>query len=298
MAGHKLRGSSVSLAARVVREPKWSDDDTLGWVQGKARVPCRSAEEASTLRDLTVERLRCHGDGQPLAMGIADRLAFCVPANPCASGACPVCGRSHQRWFVSGCRLITSRRPSSQDLHTISLVPDFGRFRWDQRDQFDPAAFKRKVKRALQASGIARAFGGLDFSMNFDIDSDIPHLQVHIFLIGELRAKQFQQEILRNKLNESGKVKVPVRITRFDGDNAGFAYALKYEFFRREGYLQPANQRNDGRVSLNTRNRPLRGRAAVQLAILLDRLGLEGRLLLIGVKRIQRNGEVKMILLE
>lgn len=298
MARDMLRGSSVSLAARVVREPNWSDDDTLGWIQGKTRVPCRSAKEAETLRDILVKRLRCHGGDEPRAMEIADRLASCAPADPCASGACPICGRSHQRWFVNACRLITSRLPSDQGLYTISLVPDFGRFRWDQLDQFDPAAFPQKVKRALQASGITRAFGGLDFSLNADFDSDIPHLQAQVFLIGEVKSKQFQKDILRKKLNESGKIKVPVRITRFDGNNAGFAYALKDEFFRRESYLQTADQRTDSRASLNTRNRPLRGRAAIQLAMLLDRLGLDGRLLLIGVKRIQRNGEVKMILTE
>lgn len=298
MKQRRRRNSVGLLSTRVVHDLRWQENGPPLWVEGKKGRPSKSAAEVATLHDAAVSRLIRAGDTVAGATELVERLASCSPSSPCVSGACPICGRSHQRWFVNGGRLIASQLPSGQDLCTISLVPDFGRFRWDRHDQFDPAAFKRKVKRALQASGITRAFGGLDFSLNFDFDSDIPNLQVQIFLIGEIQAERYQQDILRKQLNESGKVKVPVRITRFDGNNAGFAYALKYEFFRRESYLQTADQRNDSRASLNTRSRPLRGRAAVQLAILLDRLGLEARLLLIGVKRIQKNEEVKMIVLE
>jgi hypothetical protein len=293
----KFWPSSGPLATRVVQEPKWRENGPPVWVQGKGELPCRSADEAAKLRDIMAKRLRCHGDDEPLAMEMADRLASCVPAGPCASGACPICGRSHQRWFVEQCRSLLLSLPANARLHTMSLVPDFGRCKWNKLKEFDVAAIKLNVMRRLRLSGVNLAFGGVDFSINVDLDCVVPYLQAQFFLICAGNGS-FEGETLRARLNESGRIKIPVRVTRFDGNNAGFAYALKYEFFRREGYLQPADLRNDGRVSLNTRNRPIRGRAAVQLAMLLDRLGLEGRLLLIGVKRTQRNGEVNMTIIE
>jgi hypothetical protein len=297
VARGKLCPSSSSLAERVVQELKWRENGPPVWVQGKGKLPCRSADEAATLRDVMVKRLRRHGDDEPLAMELADRLASCEPARPCASGACPICGRSHQRWFVEQCRSLLLSLPANTRLYTMSLVPDFGRCKWNKLKEFDVAAIKLKVIRILRSSGVNLAFGGIDFSVNIDCDCTAPYLQAQFYLIFAGN-KSFEKETLRIELNKSGKINRPVRITEFDGNNAGFAYALKYEFFRREGYLQPPDLRNDSRSSLNTRNRSIRGRAAVQLAMLLERLGLEARLFLIGVKRIQRNGEVNMTVIK
>ncbi len=240
-----------------------------------------------------VARLRRHRNDEADAAELADRLDFCVQANPCVSGACPICCRAHQRWLVDrGAKLIAGLSGSHQ-LVAMSLVPDFGRCEWNRLDQFDLTAFNLKVNRALKDSNVKLTFGGVDFSLNVDFAGSVPYLQVQLYLICAT-GRSFRRDALRKQLNKSGRIKVPVRIARFDGSNAGLAYALKYEFCRRESYLQAAHERTDGRVSMNTRNRPIRGRAAVQLTIMLDRIGLSDRLFLFGSKRIWKNEEVNL----
>jgi hypothetical protein len=280
-----------SLSTLIVQRPRWQGDGRPQWLEGKGKQwerSCKTAEEATKMRKLTI--LRLHRLGAVEADVLADRLTTCTPSNPCASWACPVCGRSHQRWFVDQSHKLIARQPD-QHFQMVSLIPDFGACPLDRISALDVTAIRLRVVRALRAAGIEFAFGGIDFSMNIDHEDDEWYLQAK-FLLFIHGITEHRKEAIRKILNQSSRVKVPVHALEFDGYKAGLAYALKYEFFRRENYLQGAQVRRDDRETLNTRVRPLGGRAAAQLAILLDRLGLSNRLILVGLKRVQRNGEV------
>lgn len=298
MADSRSRTGLGSLGDVVVQLPEWQGDGPPHWKECKGKQterPCKSASEAMRLRDLTVGRL--HRCGGIEAEVLAERLAACAPDTPCASGACPICSRCLQRWFVHESRRLVAALPGRLQVYMVSLIPDFGACAWDQTGGFDLAAIKRRATRALVTAGVKVAFGGVDFSMNVDECSDRPYLQAQLLLfIPDLTG--LQKNALVKQLNRSGSVKVPVQAQKFDGDNAGLAYALKYVFFRRESYLQQPHVRVDRRDTLNTRSRPLRGQAAAQLAIMLDRLGLNSRLIMVGVKRIRKNGKVRMVVIE
>lgn len=304
MTGH--RAASRPLTDIVVGDLRWRGDGPPRWVEGKGQPwerASRTAAEAAEMRDAGLVRLRRHDATDPAVVGLDERLRACEAATPCGSGACPMCGRAHQRWFVSQSRRLMAGSLLGSPLRMLSLVPDFGRCSWSKLDRFDLAAVKRKTGRVLREVGVTLAFGGIDFSMNVDgpetpatgavADRTVPYLQAQFVLFWADNAT-LNRTVLRLRLNESGEIKRPVRITDSDGDNAGLAYALKYEFLRREGYRQTADERTDGRPSRNTRNRPLRGPAWVRLALMLDRLGLGSRVLLIGVKRLHRHRGVRM----
>lgn len=281
------------LSNLIVADDRWQGDQEPNWVECRGtrwQRPSKTAAEAEELRTKLVKRLRRFGNGDLDALELIDQLGECAASTPCGSGACPFCSRSHQRWFVNSCSGLTNnmRRPAA-----VSLTPDFGACDWGDIGELDLAAIKRKAARALVAANVKMALGGVDFSLNTGIDCT-PHLQVHFYLFCLLLEPK-QKTALRISFNTSGNIEVPILSTPFDGDNTALAYALKYDFFKRENYMQAAHQRTDNRISMNTRSRPLRGRAAMQLSIVLDRIGLDKRLILIGVKRIQKEGKVILI---
>jgi hypothetical protein len=207
-----------------------------------------------------------------------------------------MCGRAHQRWWVNQAKRLIRRKLSETALCMMTMVPDFARFPLDELSGLNSAAVKLKATRLLKASGVFLALGGLDFSVNVDGTAAAMHLQLHFTLFTD-NCRAARNQSLLNRSNSSGSVKRPVVLVPFDGRMAGLAYALKYEFFRRETYQQVAEHRADGRETQNSRYRPLQGAAWVQLALLLDRIGLDSRLVLIGVKRVQKYGEVRMRLI-
>lgn len=300
MTARRDRPALGPLSSIIVQDSRWRGDRSPRWVEGKGQPwerASKTAAAATALRDAGLLRLQRHNATDQRVIELAERLACCAAAIPCGSGACPICGRAHQRWFVSQSRRLMAGSLLGSPLRMLSLVPDFGRCSWSKLDRFDLAAVKRKTDRVLREAGVTSAFGGIDFSQNVDAGCSGPYLQIQ-FILFETGDASLNRAVLRQKLNQSGQIKRPVRIMQFDGDAAGFAYALKYEFLRRESYRQLADQRRDGRASLNTRNRPLRGRAWVELALLLDRLGLDSRLLLIAVKRIRKHREVHMKIID
>jgi hypothetical protein len=180
----------------------------------------------------------------------------------------------------------------------VTIVPDYGQFPMDSLNALNSKALWLKTARIFGNEGISLAFGGTDFSVNQDKKAKKPYLQVQFTLFISEKQWPKSDTRLRKALNLSGEIERPVRVETFDGDNAGLAYALKYEFNRRVGYQQTPEDRHDGRKSKNTRNRPLRGPDWMRLMVLLDHIGLDARICLVGVKRILKNGEVVMQLIK
>jgi hypothetical protein len=64
---------------------------------------------------------------------------------------------------------------------------------------------------------------------------------------------------------------------------------MKPQFWRRQGYLDEKEDRS----CRNTRDRPLRGIEAVELALFLNRIGLRARLMLGGSRLTElENGDI------
>jgi hypothetical protein len=176
----------------------------------------------------------------------------------------------------------------------VTIVPDYGQCALGEMDEIRVTVVWLRTARILRKVGVGVAFGGIDFSVNRDRKGATPYFQVQftLFIPEKLWPKSYTK--LRAALNRSGRIYRPIRAKFFDGDNAGLAYALKYEFEKRDGFQQSEGARRDKHSRKDTRNRPLGGPNWAKVMVLLDRIDLEKRVVLIGVKRIRKNGEVIM----
>ena len=68
---------------------------------------------------------RKHGSGSSAARRVRKALNSCEPDNRCLSGACPVCMRAFQRWFVHAADEFIRSHPASEagGFKAVSLVP-------------------------------------------------------------------------------------------------------------------------------------------------------------------------------
>jgi hypothetical protein len=141
--------------------------------------PSSSARQAKKQRRATVYKLRWHANHVALLAGtptstslaasaLADKLEACAPPKrPCLSGACPVCIRAQQRWFVTETvRVMQPYVRRGYQAQALSLVPEFGQIPVGSLSTFDIEKFLGSVRAALKACEIEHYKLGLDVSLN------------------------------------------------------------------------------------------------------------------------------------
>jgi hypothetical protein len=154
--------------------PWWTISKGKPWQR-----PSSNAREAKKRRDATVFKLRWHGKhvallaGHPTrtslaALTLAGKLEACDPPGlPCLSGACPICIRAQQRWFVT--ETLHVMQPyvwRGYQAQALSLVPECGMIPVGSLSTFDIDKFLDSVRNALKACGITHYKLGLDVSLN------------------------------------------------------------------------------------------------------------------------------------
>jgi hypothetical protein len=297
----------MALGQRPRRRPTIPDtDDPLGlfrdgpptWTinAGKAwQRPSSTARDAKKHCDATVSKLRWHGNHVALlagnhtptslaALALADKLEACAPPrNPCLSGACPICTRAQQRWFVT--ETLHVLRPLIRDPNyrpqVLSLVPEFGRIPAGSLDAYDIDAFRGSVREALNSRGINHYKLGVDISLNQRAGVARPLWQLQCWGFFH-PPKRLWRERLKAHLNPNGGVTRPVKVVKPDSLEAAAAYGLKNTFVRRLSYRKENLDREDRGECWNTRDRILRGDEWVELMLFLDRIGLQRRIMLSG----------------
>jgi hypothetical protein len=279
-------------------------DDPLGlfgdgppwWTISKGKPwqrPSPTAGEAKTQRDATVSKLRWHANrvaslaGNPTAttiaaLALADKLEACDPPRyPCLSGACPLCVRAQQRWFVTETlHVLQPRVRRGYQAQVLSLVPELGRIPVGSLGTFDIDKFLNSVREELKACGIKHYKLGLDASLNHRAGVASPQIwQLHIWGFFH-EPKTLWREQLKTRLNPNVGATRPVKVEKPDSMEAAAAYGLKSIFPRRTSYVKANLEREDRGECWNTRDRILRGEAWVELMLFLDRIGLQRRILL------------------
>jgi hypothetical protein len=248
--------------------------------------PSETLGEAKVRRDQMSRKLRWHGKANDERgwTNLARTLDACRDANRCFSGACPICVRATQRWFVSrGLALHVQRQRKVRQRFTIlSAVPDFGRVPQTDLLDFDWREFGIRLRRAFRRAGVERFMVGIDVSLNhWEGDGDSGAFQFQLWgPITEPRGEWIDQ--LKFEINRSNSVVRP--IMRFSPlrPRASLAYGVKDTFKRRVSYMDHRHREGRGPCH-NTRERPLKGEAWARLMIYLDRIGLEGRVIESGV---------------
>jgi hypothetical protein len=265
------------------------------WLEGRNDRPAMTPREAWIQRRKDVKMLRRHGKALARVLELARSIEACRPGWRCMGPGCIECARATQRLFVTAGECLLSR--SDIDVLAVSVV-------WkaagiaegelsDEPDVFRP--LRRQLRKALRAARIRQAFGGFDISANEHAEGRFaPHYRPHAYIF--VPAKQFArgEGVFRSYFPPSATVRRPVVAKPFDGSLRGLAYAHKTGFQRR--VTLPRVQLPDGEVKRrNTRNRPLRARQKLEIALALDRIGLEGRIFLYGLRIGAADGRFRFV---
>ena len=171
-----MRDRSLSTDA-ICCDSRWRGDGAPTWTEAKHKPwerPCRSSAQAKRLQCDNIRPLRRHArnNGSAAVRTLADRLDACSRRQPCKSGACAVCGRAVQRWFVHcGNRLIDQLggTMAATDLLMVTISPDFGQMPFNQLTPRTVHAITAKLRHLLRSAGVSVAFGGTDFSRFFAV---------------------------------------------------------------------------------------------------------------------------------
>lgn len=253
---------------------------------------CEGSAEADLRRKKFVKSLkRC---ATLEAVALADKLHHCSSERPCASGACPVCGRVMQRHFVQEAERVLAQF-RRQDVSIASIVPASARLNLNNATASEWQVARKDFKRKLASTSAEVVLAGADFSVNQSAISTAPvYIQGHfyVFMVG---ADNAVKNRMRSAFLATADVARPVHFRAWDGDLAAIAYAMKNNFSLR---TQTTADRAGRAPHRNTHVRALFGRRLVQLSLLLDKIGLDSRRILLGVKRTRSAGVVRYRVVE
>jgi hypothetical protein len=265
------------------------------WREGPAGKPPKSAAEARRDRALLAKALR--RDRSAEARALAEELEACRTARPCLSGACPSCGRALQRLFVHATRYLVDER--EEHMLVVSVVCRRAGLEPKELADCDDVFELTRVRlhRALADVGVP-AFGGLDISLNDHEEGRFapywsPHAQIFAPAAWMRRGEaRFDEWFLSDDSTPR-----PLVIKEFDGRSRGRAYAVKPDFVRRTS-LKPRMKEGGHRSTFSTRKKPIWGEQRVELALALDRAGLDAHLFLHGYELVLADGIVEIVRVE
>jgi hypothetical protein len=257
--------------------PHWTLSAGKPWAR-----PSTKLSDAVVQRDSVAQKLDWHGrdQGDNRFLALAQVLRSCARTRRCFSGACPICTRALQRWFVVRGMSFEERLQTEvgQRLTILSVVPDFDQVRPGCLLQFDWQSFRLKLRRKLERAGVQRFIAGVDVSLNhWDGNRQSAVFQFQFWGPFEKPPGRWHDQ-LKSAINHSGRVARPVMRISPSRRRASLAYGVKNTFKRRVSYIDE-DYRNDRHPCRNTRDRPLKGKAWAELMIFLDRIGLEGRII-------------------
>ena len=218
-----------------------------------------------------------------------DSPTACTPTKPCNRGGCHACTSAFQICFVAAASQLF-RRQVREPLTILSIVLPL---RIKVGSSITHA--RRQVGRLLAdiprlLDGLTFAVGGIDISAN-EAPGKAAFYQLQLWIFVRTSEWQAQGSAIRSRFLPSPRVRRPIVAKPYDGRTEALAYAIKPDFTRRVTVPASEGKRQ------NTRNRGLRVEQEVELRQLLDALGLERRLVLIGVsKQEEADGRVRLVL--
>ena len=262
------------------------------WRQGRNDQPAKTSELAVHERGLLVKALR--RDGSAEALELAGRIDLCRRGRRCLSGACPACARAAQRVFVHACRNLFEDH--GQEMVAVNAVCHWAAIdRGQLADHDDLFEETRGRLRSALADVAVRAVGGFDVSLNtHETDAFEPYWAPHVLIIAPTRRLLRLKRDFREWFPPGDDTPRPVRMSKFDGEARGFAYAVKPEFTRRIS-LEPRRFADGSRSTFGTRNKRIGGANRVELALALDRAGLDARLFMRGYELVTSGGDVEIV---
>jgi hypothetical protein len=287
-ASKQLRNAKLWVSEAVAKEGKMFDRPL--W-RGE-RTPDDEYDER--LRRIKI--LRKYHDIHPQAETVADQLEDCERRTRCLSGACPECAHLLQRWFVRRSNRFISLYLDTPkaDLVALSIIPGKSIARPSKLEKISVANCQRRLKYALQQTGIEVVIGGMDFSFNEDEHGKYnPFWCQHYYLITSTQDRNKLLKALKAFFPKTKAIPRSVKIPPFDNKSRRRSYALKTMFTRRIGYDEiKTNAFGKKRKCRNTRRDRLRSRERFELFMYLDKIGLARRAVFFGATPISDSSGV------
>jgi hypothetical protein len=277
-ARKQFKNAKLWVSEAVAREDKMFDKPL--WRGERTR----DDEYDERLRRIKI--LRKYHNTHPQAETVADHLNDCEPGTRCLSGACPDCAHLLQRWFVRKSKRFISLYldlPKAR-LVALSIIPAKSIARPGQLTKISVANCQRRLKYALQQTGIKVVIGGMDFSFNEDEHGKYkPFWCQHYYLITSTHDKSKLLKALKAFFPKTKAIPRSIKIPPFDNKSRRRSYALKTIFTRRIGYDEiKTNASGKKRKYRNTRRDRLRSRERFELFMHLDKIGLAQRVVFFG----------------
>jgi hypothetical protein len=281
------QSAEAILRGRVGRQ--FYGDSASPWREGRNRRHPKSFEQAAHDRDNLVKAL--FRDSTPEADELAETLNGCSKRNPCVSGGCPLCRRAMQKMFVRATDELFDAHDGRMVAANIVWRKGGVQYGCLAGDTIF-ARLNGRLRKALKAAGIP-AVGGFDISANEHETGDFePHWMPHAWLLAPAQAFKRGETVLREWfLSDHKRTFRPVQAKDFDGNPAGFAYALKTDFIRRDSLVKRILP-DGSRSTFGTRDKPIGGSERVELALALDQAGLDARMFLRGYRLLASEDDV------
>lgn len=240
--------------------------------------------------------------GRSEAHNLASRIAQCRSGQRCLSGSCPECTSGMQRVIVEAGEARRSRQSNrGTEFVAITAVGSGARFRLSQHVMSGEVhlglaaveVLLGRLRRALASVPDAVIYGAIDLTYNVDTrDADetcgtVPaftdHWRPHLQIIMRKRDWKQAEEAFRKAFPRRALISFPVVKKDLDLNPASEAYLFKRLWEREyQGRRETYSRTRPGKQVSETNSRPDRLRVEERLdqLIFLDRLGLNGRLVL------------------
>ena len=258
------------------------------WPVGRRGKRSPNRAEIRALKSRRRRWLGKHGRSNPDLAAIGQTIELCGRSrlhHRCGHPGCPRCADALQRLLVRVVSRYHAARPRGETWVTVSIIlPVEG-----GDGHIDFLAWRRRCAALLREVGISLGVFGLDLSWNEDHRHALPeaewfapHACVHLYGLAPVAEVEVVKAKLKRRVQPTMAVPRPVQIKFWDGGAAAIAYLHKPDFQRRQTIEKFDEQR--GKLVRDTRDRPLTVEQQIRTIRALERAGLTGRLMLVGLR--------------
>jgi hypothetical protein len=235
-------------------------------------------------RKAAIDWLRKKYNADQPSLALADKLEACTPNARCKSAACPECAYAAQQLVTQVTLNFLQKQPSSETMVCVSIVPADGTSRPGNLTKDQHQRNVRRWKEALGRAGVTWFLGGSDWSLNeHDEDRYPTHWSHHLYGFAATPDPEKLKKALHHQFPKSDAIPRPVKVLVWDGKKRPIRYMLKPEFWRRIGTDEGERfdkTHGEQRSCRATDKQPLPSARKRELLLHLDKLGLQGRLML------------------
>jgi hypothetical protein len=231
-----------------------------------------------------IDWLRKKANGRQAAIQLADKLESCKPNTRCKSAACPECSHAARQLVSQVARRFLKEQPSADTIACVSIVPADGASKPGNLAKDQHARNVRRWKEGLGRAGVTWFLGGSDWSFNEHDEDRYPgHWSHHLYGLTATNDPEELKKALQQQFPKTDVIPRPVNVQTWDGKKRPIRYMLKPEFWRRIGTDegQRFDKTSGGQRSCHaTDKQPLPSSRKRELLLHLDRIGLQGRLVM------------------